>query len=153
MTELLFLAIFVLILFIALSYLALYHFNESEAVSARLLRVSQMLQKAELDTGIPYFTSLGNYLDIENPTKLLISKKRAVFQPIVEDEEEEEEEQEQREQSVLDTSSETEHSELPSDEGECEGAVSDVSQDSQVVPSSTVELDEYVPLFQPTRED
>jgi len=146
------------ILFLIVGYYALTLFNETELLGARLRRVSQMLQKAELDTGVPYFTSLGKYIDVENPTMFLIAKRRAVFQPVEEEEEEQEqEEQEQEEQeqeeeqgAALDRSSE---SEPLSDEGDGEGAVSETSNTSQVVPPPAPELDLYVPLFSINKEE
>lgn len=168
-------ALFVLLflLFIVVGYYALTLFNESEQRGARLRRVSHMLQKAELDTGVPYFTSLGNYLDVENPTMFLIAKRRTVFQPIVEEDEEgheeqeeqeqeedeeghEEQEQEEQEQSPLDKTSESdqqEQQEQTSDEGEEVSDSSRISESSQVVPPPVMDLDQYVPLFQIHKKD
>lgn len=144
-------------LFVTISYLALLFYYEREQVSRRLRRVSQMLQTAELDTGVPYFTCLGNYLPIENPTTLLIAKRCAVFRPIVSEEEEEEKE----EQSSLDKRSESDQSEQSeqSEQSSEEEAASDISnmsnisKDSQVIPLPDIDLDQYVPIFQIKKEN
>ena len=147
MPDLFSVALFLLVLVAVLGYFALLYFHESDQLGSRLRRVSQMLQKAELDTGVPYFTSLGNYLDVENPTMFLIAKRRAVYPPSpTTDQQEEEEQEEQEEQEAQEEHSESDH---PSEEGGDEEAASDTSQ---ILPSPPHEI-EYTTVFQPTKED
>ena len=146
MPDLFSVALFLLVLAVVLGYFALLYFHESDQLGSRLRRVSQMLQKAELDTGVPYFTSLGNYLDVENPTMFLIAKRRAVYPPSPTTDQQEEEEQEEQEEQAQEEHSE---SDRPSEEGGDEEAASDTSQ---ILPSPPHEI-EYTPVFQPTKED
>ena len=70
---------FLCLCFAGLVYGIVILLEKLEIYERRLANVSKMLQHAEYTTGVPFFTSLGNYLPVEKAEMYLLAIKTQVL--------------------------------------------------------------------------